>query len=208
MERELKGWSRLWGGEEMKAREHAVRIRALRGWLIVTFLPFLLGAALALILRGRGLLNMDLVSGLLMGGVVSVLIQCFRLEPFLRVMRTDWEGTVIRRKEYRLPRHGFGGGNARAIRSGKDPMDPKERFYVQYDIICSSGHGKRRLSFRDEPERYAMLPVGARLRVSPALNTFEKEDRTGDRMTLCPLCGNENGIRECVCRACGGRIDG
>lgn len=75
--------------------------------------------------------------------------------------------------------------------------------YPEYSIIIRSDRGKRHaIRSTDDDTLYNYYKIGNRVRHHAGLNSFEKYDKTGDKIIFCNACGTLCDISQDICFRC------
>ena len=95
-----------------------------------------------------------------------------------------WEGTVVRRYSKK-----------RNERTSKEDSD--YRTYMEFTTVIKTDTGKKKTIVERGSERhmYDYLSEGDRVRFHPAFGTYEKFDKSKDRIIYCNVCSMMNPIR-------------
>jgi hypothetical protein len=135
------------------------------------------------------------LDALVFGGGISVVFLLFYLfSNFLSNAKRSWDGIVIDKKSK---------NKSRRMRDG-DIQN-----YIQYTIYFRTDSGKKEVSVsrsNGNPEcrdYYDYLNVGDRVRYYPQLRfSYEKYDKSHDRVIPCMFCKTMNDIQKDRCEAC------
>lgn len=154
-------------------------------WILV-FVP-LIGFPIA------GLLidEMPFGESLVIGGGIALVMLVFNLLALRRTKQPIWEGVVTNKYSKEKSEH----------RGGEDD---NYRTYTEYTTVIRTDAGKKktiveRNSYRD---MYNYLSVGDRVRYHPMLSTYEKYDKSKDRIIYCNVCSMMNPIQNDRCKRC------
>ena len=102
---------------------------------------------------------------------------------------TTWDGKIVDKKIE----------NKR--RRSKD--DESWIDYTRYTVCIRSDKGKiHTTSAEDDDTKYNYYKIGDRVRHHKGLNTYEKEDKSGDTIIFCNACASLNDIHEQYCFRC------
>lgn len=143
-----------------------------------------------------------LVAGLLMDDfpfgealVIGVGIALFMLVVNLLALRKTkqpmWEGVVVNKYSKEKSEH----------RGGEDD---NWRTYTEYNTIINTDAGKKKTIVEKDSGRhmYDYLSVGDRVRFHPRFSTYEKYDKSKDRIIYCNVCSMMNPIQNDRCKRC------
>ena len=91
--------------------------------------------------------------------------------------------------------------SANRSRSGRD--DPSIT-YTEYTVAITTDTGKKKTIVEKDPRRYMYdyLSVGDRVRYHPKFSTYEKYDKSKDRIIYCIVCTTMNPIQNDRCKRC------
>lgn len=95
-----------------------------------------------------------------------------------------WDGTVVDKE----------------INYGRDKNG---RDYTEYVVVVEDERGKKYCSIvKNDDTRYNYFQIGDRVRHHAGLGTYEKYDKSQDRVIFCNACGDIWDIEEDVCSRC------
>ena len=110
--------------------------------------------------------------------------------------------------------------NLLALRGAKKPMwegvvtnkfkkekyedrDDSSRTYTEYTVAITTDAGKKKtIVERRSRAMYDYLSVGDRVRYHPQFGTYEKYDKSKDRIIYCNVCSMMNRIQNDRCKRC------
>ena len=127
--------------------------------------------------------------------VIGVGIALFMLVANLvalrRAKKPVWEGVVIDKSS-----------KERSKRQSKD--DSTYITYTEYTTVITTANGKKKTIVEQDSRRdmYDYLSVGDRVRYHPAFGTYEKYDKSKDRIIFCNVCSMQNPIHNERCKRC------
>lgn len=120
-------------------------------------------------------------------GTMFVLIALFQIVG--RSRSTTWDGTIVDKKTENKRR--------------RSKYDESWINYTKYTVSIRSDSGKTcTTSAEDDDTKYNYYRVGDRVRHHKGLNTYEKEDKSGDTIIFCNACASLNDIKEDFCFRC------
>ena len=154
-------------------------------WILV-FVP-LIGFPVA------GLLMDDFPFGesLVIGVGIALVMLIFNLLAMRRTKQPMWEGVVVNKYSKEKSEH----------RGGEDD---NYRTYTEYTTIINTDAGKKKTIVEKDSGRhmYDYLSVGDRVRFHPRFGTYEKYDKSKDRIIYCNVCSMMNPIQNDRCKRC------
>lgn len=154
-------------------------------WILV-FVP-LMGFPVA------GLLMDDFPFGeaLVIGVGIALIMLVVNLLALQRTKKPMWEGVVVNKYSKEKSEH----------RGGKDD---NWRTYTEYTTVINTDAGKKKTIVEKDSGRhmYDYLSVGDRVRFHPKFGTYEKYDKSKDRIIYCNLCSMMNPIQNDRCKRC------
>jgi hypothetical protein len=105
--------------------------------------------------------------------------------------KPPWEGTVV--NKYSKERSEHRGGE-----------DDNYRTYTEFTTVINTDAGKKRTIREKDSQRhmYDYLAVGDRVRFHPRFGTYEKYDKSKDRIIYCNICSMMNPIQNDRCQRC------
>ncbi len=154
-------------------------------WILV-FVP-LIGFPVA------GLLMDDFPFGesIIIGMGIALVMLVFNLLALRRTKQPMWEGLVVNKYSKEKSEH----------RGGEDD---NYRTYTEYTTIINTDAGKKKTIVEKDSGRrmYDYLSVGDRVRFHPRFGTYEKYDKSKDRIIYCNVCSMMNPIQNDRCKRC------
>ncbi len=154
-------------------------------WILV-FVP-LIGFPVA------GLLMDDFPFGesIIIGMGIALVMLVFNLLALRRTKQPMWEGVVVNKYSKEKSEH----------RGGEDD---NYRTYTEYTTIINTDAGKKKTIVEKDSRRdmYDYLSVGDRVRFHPRFGTYEKYDKSKDRIIYCNVCSMMNPIQNDRCKRC------
>jgi hypothetical protein len=154
-------------------------------WILV-FVP-LIGFPIA------GLLMDDFPFGesIIIGMGIALVMLVFNLLALRRTKQPMWEGVVVNQYSKEKSEH----------RGGEDD---NYRTYTEYTTIINTDAGKKKTIVEKGSGRhmYDYLSVGDRVRFHPKFGTYEKYDKSKDRIIYCNVCSMMNPIQNDRCKRC------
>jgi hypothetical protein len=154
-------------------------------WILV-FVP-LIGFPIA------GLLMEDFPFGesLVIGIGIALVMLIINLLALRRTNQPMWEGVVVNKYSKEKSEH----------RGGEDD---NYRTYTEYTTIINTDAGKKKTIVEKDSGRdmYDYLSVGDRVRFHPRFGTYEKYDKSKDRIIYCNVCSMMNPIQNDRCKRC------
>ena len=154
-------------------------------WILV-FVP-LIGFPVA------GLLMDDFPFGesIIIGMGIALVMLVFNLLALRRTKQPMWEGVVVNKYSKEKSEH----------RGGEDD---NYRTYTEYTTIINTDADKKKTIVEKDSGRhmYDYLSVGDRVRFHPKFGTYEKYDKSKDRIIYCNVCSMMNPIQNDRCKRC------
>ena len=154
-------------------------------WILV-FVP-LIGFLAA------GLLMDDFPFGeaLVIGVGIALVMLVVNLLALRKTKQPMWEGVVVNKYSKEKSEH----------RGGEDD---NWRTYTEYTTIINTDAGKKKTIVEKDSGRhmYDYLSVGDRVRFHPRFGTYEKYDKSKDRIIYCNVCSMMNPIQNDRCKRC------
>ena len=156
---------------------------------------FSLGLAFIVVLGffiyGETSYEMDNPEALYIGLVIGsmfILIALFQIIG--RNKSTTWDGTVVDKKIKKKSKH--------------DKYEDSWKDYLQYQVtIKDDRSGKKHdLTADDDDTKYNYFKIGDKVRHHKGINTYEKQDKSGDTIIFCNACGSLNDMKEDYCFRC------
>ncbi|MGI5851221.1 MAG: zinc-ribbon domain-containing protein [Caldicoprobacterales bacterium] len=126
-----------------------------------------------------GLLMDDFPFGesVVIGIGIALIMLIFNLFALRRTKQPMWEGTIV--NKYSKERNEHRGGE-----------DDNYRTYTEYTTVVNTDAGKKKTIVEKDSQRhmYDYLAVGDRVRYHPKFGTYEKYDKSKDRIIYCNVC--------------------
>jgi len=154
-------------------------------WILV-FVP-LIGFPFA------GLLMDDFPFGesLVIGVGIALVMLVVNLLALRKTKQPMWDGVVVNKYSKEKSEH----------RGGEDD---NYRTYTEYTTIINTDGGKKKTIVEKDSRRdmYDYLDVGDKVRFHPKFGTYEKYDKSKDRIIYCNVCSMMNPIQNDRCKRC------
>lgn len=156
------------------------------GWTWVLTLLFPVGFLIAGLLSHEVPLN----EALIIGSGLGLLILAINLWRIAGMKKPVWDGVVMKKVEKK--------------RYKRDNDDGSSQSYMEYIVLIRTERGKKKRIVERQRGRdmYDYLDVGDRVRYHPALETYEKYDKSKDQVIYCNVCRLRNSIRNDRCERC------
>ncbi len=120
-------------------------------------------------------------------GSMFILIALFQIAG--RNRSTTWDGMVTDKKVKEKRRH--------------DKYQNRWVEYLEYTVSMKADNGKMHyISAEDDDTLYNYYQIGNRVRHHKGLNSYEKQDKTGDSIIFCNACASLNDIQDDYCFRC------
>ena len=160
--------------------------RSAMGWTWVLTLLFPVGFLIAGLLSHEVPLNEALIIGIGLG----LLILAINVWRIAGMKKPVWDGVVMKKVEKK--------------RYKRDNDDGSSQSYMEYIVLIRTERGKKKRIVERQRDRamYDYLDVGNRVRYHPALETYEKYDKSKDQVIYCNVCRLRNSIRNDRCDRC------
>ncbi len=183
--RTLVGWSPNSNHPEILAVAQKNKKSAMGcAWILMLLFP------IGFLLAGLFVDEMPLNEAMIIGvglGVVMLVINLVRIKGMKRPV---WEGVVTDKFQKERRRHNRG--------------DDSFAYYTEFTVAIKTTAGKaKRIIERDSQRHmYDYLAVGDRVRYYPAFESYEKYDKSQDRIIYCNVCRMMNPIANDRCKRC------
>jgi len=182
----LVGFSDRYGCPEILAAAQKNKKSSIGCMWILVFVP-LIGFPIA------GLLMDDFPFGesLVIGVGIALVMLVINLLALRKTKQPMWEGVVVNKYSKKKSEH----------RGGEDD---NYRTYTEYTTIINTDAGKKKTIVEKDSGRdmYDYLSVGDRVRFHPRFGTYEKYDKSKDRIIYCNVCSMMNPIQNDRCKRC------
>ncbi len=147
-------------------------------------------AVLGFYIYGQTSTEMENPEALYIGlGIGSMFIIIALFQIVGRNRSTTWDGTVVDKKIKKKRRN--------------DKYDDSWKDYLEYQVILKADNGKNHdITAEDDDTVYNYYKIGDRIRHHKGLNSYEKQDKTGDTIIFCNACASLNDINDDFCFRC------
>ncbi|MGI6128998.1 MAG: double zinc ribbon domain-containing protein [bacterium] len=179
----LVGWSeKSHDPEILEAARKNKKSAAGCMWIFTLLFP------IGFLLAGLFIDEMPLGEGLIIGAVLGVLMLIINLMRIKDLKNPVWEGVVTKKFKKERRRH----------------RDDNVDTYTEYTTVIRTDAGKKKQIVEKDSQRqmYDYLAVGDRVRYHPAFGTYEKHDKSKDRIIYCNVCSMMNPIENDRCKRC------
>ncbi len=120
-------------------------------------------------------------------GSMFLLIALFQIIG--RNKSTTWDGTIVDKKIIQKRRH--------------DKYQKRWIDYLEYTVSIKADNGKMHFTSADDDDtKYNYYKIGDRVRHHKGLNSYEKQNKSGDSIIFCNACASLNDINEDYCFRC------
>ena len=178
----LVGFSDRYNSPEILAAAQKNKKSSIGCMWILVFVP-LIGFPIA------GLLMEDFPFGesLIIGIGIALVMLVVNLLALRRTKQPMWEGVVVNKYSKVRQKH----------------RDNPET-YTEFNTVISTDAGKKKTIVEDggRQNMYDYLSVGDRVRYHPRFGTYEKYDKSKDRIIYCNVCTMMNPIQNDRCKRC------
>jgi len=160
-----------------------------KSWSLIFSLLLAAMVVVGFFIYGESSYEMDNPEALYIGfGIGSMFVAIALLQTFSRKRSKDWDGSVIDKKIEKKKR--------------KNKMGERED-YVLFTILIRSYNGKiHKISSENDDTIYNYYKKGDKVRHHGSLNSFEKYDKSKDKIIFCNACASLNNIEDEYCHRC------
>ncbi len=184
----LVGFSERCSSPEILAAAQKNKKFAVGCLFVLVFTP-LIGFPIA------GLLMDDFPFGesLVIGTGIALVMLIINLLALRRTKRPVWEGTVVNKYSKKRSEHKRTDGESDTYTT-----------YTEYTTVITTDAGKKKTIVEKDSGRhmYDYLSAGDRVRFHPMFGTYEKYDKSKDRVIYCNVCSMMNPIQNDRCKRC------
>lgn len=186
----LVGWSMHYKDPEImavvKKKNKAVVSYA---WALVLVFP------IGFLIAGLFIKTIPLAVALIIGVVLGLLMVVINL-LYLKTRRNQiWEGVIT--EKYQREKNE---DDDSKDDSDNDDSDSDDTDYVL--VVEKTNGQKHAMIYHNRREMYDYFQIGDRVRYYVGLSTYEKYDKSGDRIIYCNVCSAENPISNDRCEGC------
>lgn len=181
----LVGWSsRSTDPEILEAAQKNKKSAIGCAWFFMLLFP------IGFLLAGLFIDEMPLNEAIIIGIVLGVLMLIINLMRIKGMKKPVWEGVVTEKFQKKRHEH--------------NKSDDTYTDYTEFTVVIRTDTGKKkRITERDSRRHmYDYLIVGDRVRYHPAFGTYEKYDKSKDRIIYCNVCSMMNPISNDHCQRC------
>jgi hypothetical protein len=165
-------------------------IRDTRRWSVIFSLILAVVIITGFFIYGETSSGMDNPEAFYIGmgiGSMFMLIAFFQIAG--RKRSTTWDGMVTDKKVKEKRRH--------------DKYQNRWVEYLEYTVSIKADNGKvHYIRAEDDDTLYNYYQIGNRVRHHKGLNSYEKQDKTGDSIIFCNACASLNDIQDDFCFRC------
>lgn len=153
-------------------------------WILA--LLFLVGFLLA----GLFVEEMPLNEAIIIGVFLGTLMLIINLVRIRGMQKPVWEGVVTEKSHKERRSHNRG--------------DDSFMYYTEFTVLIRTEAGKKKRIIEKDSARhmYDYLAVGDRVRYHPSFETYEKFDKSKDKIIYCNVCRMMNPITNDRCERC------
>ena len=140
---------------------------------------------------GRLMDDFPFGESLVIGVGIALVMLVINLLALRKTRQPMWEGVVVNKYSKEKSEH----------RGGEDD---NYRTYTEYTTIINTDAGRKKTIVEKDSGRdmYDYLSVGDRVRFHPRFGTYEKYDKSKDRIIYCNVCSMMNPIQNDRCKRC------
>ena len=178
------GWTRHHLDPEVIQRARKNKKNA---WIFTLVLTVLFPAGFAL--AGLFVEDMPMNEALIIGIGLGLLALIIGLVRVSRMKSGTWDGVVTDK------------GHKQKVEHDRDTTATRYRTVYTLSVREESGK-KHTLTYVDNRALYDYFKVGDRIRCHQAFGTYEKYDKSADRVIYCNICGTLNDIAADTCTSC------
>lgn len=183
--RPLVGWSEVPNSAEMAETIRKQKKSSIK-WMFVFALLFPIGFLLAGLLSDE----VPLIEALIIGIGLGLFVLALNMWRLKDMKKPVWEGVVTKKFEKK--------------RYKRDHDDGTSTPYTEYIVLIRTEGGKKKKIVEGERDTsmYRYLDIEDRVRYHPALETYEKYDKSKDKVIYCNVCRMLNSIANERCERC------
>ncbi|MDP3912531.1 MAG: hypothetical protein Q8R96_02195 [Bacteroidota bacterium] len=165
-------------------------IKNANSWSAIFALILAVASVLGFFIYGETSDEMENPESLYIGftiGSMFLLIAFFQIIG--RNKSTTWDGTVVDKKITQKRRH--------------DKYQNRWIDYLEYTVCIQADNGKMHYTSADDDDtKYNYYKIGDKVRHHKGLNSYEKQNKSGDSIIFCNACASLNDINEEYCFRC------
>ena len=178
----LVGWSTRYKDPEIIAAIKKKNIAVISyAWALVLVFP------IGFLIAGLFIKTMPLAGGLIIGIVLGLLMVVINL-VYIKTRRNQiWEGVITEKYQ-------------KEKREDDDSDNDDDTDYVL--VVEKTNGQKHHMIYHNKQEMYDYFKIGDRVRYYVGLSTYEKYDKSKDRIIYCNVCSAENPISNDRCKRC------
>lgn len=181
--------------ERIKDPAFARYLKNTNRWSSIFSLVLALAAIVGFYIYGETSSEMDNPQALFIGlGIASMFILIAVYSIIARKRSKTWDGIVVDKsiKE-----------KNRQQSTGSGDKDYYTKYYTEYTVSIRDDRGKtHHIAAEDDDTQYNYYQIGDKLRHHAGLNSYEKYDKSEDRIIFCNACATLCDIEEDICPRC------
>jgi len=179
----LIGWSKRSNHPEILAAAQKNKKSAVGCmWALTLLFP------IGFLVAGLFVEEMPLNEAIIIGVGLGLLMLVINLIRIRDMKKPIWEGVVTEKFHKDKSEHN---------------NDDNISYYVEYTLVIRTTTGKKhRIVNRDRREMYDYFEIGDRVRYHPTFSTYEKYDKSKDKIIYCNVCSKMNPIVNDRCERC------
>ncbi|MBC3803010.1 zinc-ribbon domain-containing protein [Acetobacterium fimetarium] len=179
----LVGWSTRWEDPEIIAASKKNNMTVIGfTWALALILP------IGFLVAGLFIDSLKLADAMIIGFSLAAVLLCINLIHLKIRKNQTWEGVVTEKYVREKP---------------ADDESENEDIDTEYVLVVQKTNGKiHHVIYLNRREMYDYFAIGDRIRYHQGLGTYEKYDKSGDRIIYCNVCSAENPITNDRCVRC------
>jgi hypothetical protein len=179
----LIGWSARCNDPEILAAAQKNKKSAIGcAWIFTLLFP------VGFLIAGLLIDELPLVEAVVIGAGLGVMMLFINLLRIRDMKKPVWEGVVT--EKYQKERREY-------------DREDNVSYYTEFVLVMRKDTGKKiRLFHKNRRELYDYFAVGDRVRFHTAFNTYEKYDKSKDKIIYCNVCSMTNPITNDRCKRC------
>ncbi len=179
----LNGWSSVYNDPTILAAAQKNKKSAFGcAWILTLLFP------VGFLIAGIFVDELPLTEAAEIGVGLGLLMLIINMLRIRSMKKPIWEGVVI--KKYKKEKQEY------------DKEDDVS-YYTDFILVIQKHTGKKvRIARKNSRELYDYFAVGDRVRFHPVFGTYEKYDKSKDKIIYCNVCSMMNSINDDRCKRC------
>ena len=186
----MDNYNRIGYSQKINDPAMAKYVKDANSWSAIFALILAVAAASGFYIYGETSSEMENPEALYIGfGIGSMFLLIALFQIIGRNKSTTWDGIIVDKKIKQKRRH--------------DKYQNRWIDYLEYSVCIQDENRKMHYSSADDDDTvYNYYKIGDKVRHHKGLNSYEKQDKSGDSIIFCNACASLNDINDDYCFRC------